>query len=73
MNVLPIKGYNRLSSSPLRKSRCRLVSYSGYKLNTIGKATLLVGTREKFTLVELQVVDHKSQPVFGLRGLVKNN
>ena len=49
VNVLPFKVYNRLSSSPLRKSRCRLVSYSGHKLNTIGKATLLVGTREKFT------------------------
>ena len=33
----------------------------GHKLNTIGKATLLEGTREKFTPVEFQVVDHKSQ------------
>ena len=67
VNVLPFKIYNRLSSSPLRKSRCRLISYSGHKLNTIGKATLLVGTREKFTPVEFQVVDHKSQPVLGLQ------
>ena len=67
VNVLPIKIYNKLSSSPLRKSRCRLISYSGHKLNTIGKATLLVGTREKFTPVEFQVVDHKSQPVLGLQ------
>ena len=51
VNVLPIKVYNRLSSSPLRKSRCKLISYSGHKLNTIGKATLLVGSREKFTPV----------------------
>ena len=67
VNVLPVKVYNRLNSSPLRKSRCRLTSYSGHLLNTIGKATLLVGTREKFTPVEFQVVDHKSQPVLGLQ------
>ena len=65
VNVLPIKVYNKLSSSPLRKSRCRLISHSGHKLNTIGKATLLVGTKEKFSPVEFQVVDHKSQPVLG--------
>ena len=36
-------------------------------LNTTGKATILVGTREKFTPVDFQVVDHKSQPILGLQ------
>ena len=36
-------------------------------MNTIGKATLLVGTREKFTHVEFHVVDNESQPVLGLQ------
>lgn len=59
------KSYIRLTSSPLKKSRCKLISYSGYKLNTIGKASLLVGAKEKFSPVE--VVDHKAQPVLGLQ------
>ena len=67
VNVLPIKIYNRLSNSTLQKSRCKLISYSGHKLNTIGKATLLVGTKEKFSPVEFQVVDHQAQPVLGLQ------
>ena len=67
VNVLPYKIYNRLSRNILKKSRVKLVSYSGHKLNTLGKATLLVGTKDAFSPVEFQIVDHKVQPVLGLQ------
>ena len=67
VNVLPYKLYNRLSRSPLKKSRVKLVFYSGHKLNTLGKATLLVGTKDAFSPVpEFQIVNHKVQPALGL-------
>ena len=71
VNVLPLKVYTRLSRSPLKRSRDKLISYSGHKLNTIGKATLLVGTKDKFSPVEFQVVDHKAQPVLGLQSCLE--
>ena len=39
------------------------------KLNTLGKATLLVGTKDAFSPVEFQIVDHKVhvQLVLGLQ------
>lgn len=67
VNVLPLGVYKRLSSSQLKKSRVKLISYSGHKLNSMGKAILLVGTKNKFSPVEFQVVDHKAQPVLGLQ------
>ena len=67
VNVLPVKVHSRPSNSPLTKSRVKLVSYSGHKLDTIAKATLLVGAKEKFFPVEFQVADHKAEPVLGLQ------
>ena len=71
VNVLPLKVYTRLSRSPLIRSRDKLISYSGHKLNTTGKATLLVGIKDKFSPVEFQVVDHKAQPVLGLQSCLE--
>ena len=56
VNVQPYKLYNRLIWSLLKKSRVKLVSYAGRKLNTLGKATLLVGTKDVFSPVEFQIV-----------------
>ena len=67
VNVLPVKVHTRPSNSPWTKSRVKLLPYSGHKVNTITKATLLVGAKEKFFPVEFQMADHKAEPVLGLQ------
>ena len=62
-----VKSIQYTEESSFGKIKIQSFSYSGNKLNTIDKATLLLGTRGKFTPVEFQVVDNESQPVLGLQ------
>ena len=47
-NVLPLHVYTQINrNKPLKSSNSRLVSYSGHRLDTVGKVTLLVSTKDK--------------------------
>ena len=52
-NVLPLYVYKQTRNKPLMRSKSRLVSCSGHKLETIGKATQLVSTKDKYILGSL--------------------
>lgn len=66
-NVLPLHIYKQISSKPLKGSKSKLVSYSGHRLNTVGKITLLVSTKDKYVPVEFEIVKSKASPIFGLK------
>ena len=72
-NVLPLHIYNQISDRPLKPSKSRLVSYSGHKLNTVGKVTLLVSTKNKYVPIEFEIVKDKSTPLFGLKACLELN
>ena len=67
-NVLPLHVYKQINrNEPLKRSNSRLVSYSGHRLDTVGKVTLLVSTKDKYVPVEFENVKNKATPIFGLR------
>ena len=72
-NVLTLHIYNQISDRPLKPSKSRLVSYSGHKLNTVGKVTLLVSTKNKYVPIEFEIVKDKSTPLFGLKACLELN
>ena len=72
-NVLPLHIYNQISDRPLKPSKSRLVSYSGHRLNTVGKVTLLVSTKNKYVPIEFEIVKDKSTPLFGLKACLELN
>ena len=47
-NVIPLKLYNEISKKNLKRTSAKLVSYSGHKLDSAGKATLLINTKNKY-------------------------
>lgn len=48
-NVLPLHVYKQITrNKPLKRSNSRLVSYSGHMLDTVGKVTILVSTKDKY-------------------------
>ena len=66
-NVLLLHVYKSLSQAKLEKSMARLTSYTGHRMNTVGKTTLLLSHRNKYYPVEFQVVDcAEKEPVLGL-------
>ena len=72
-NVLPYHVYKQISRKPLKASKSRLVSYSGHRLNTVGKATLLVSTKDKYIPMEFEIVKDKSMPILGLKACLDLN
>ena len=72
-NVLPLHIYNQISDRPLKPSKSRLVSYSGHRLNTVGKVTLLVSTKNKYVPIEFEIVKDKLTPLFGLKACLELN
>lgn len=72
-NVLPLHIYNQISDRPLKPSKSRLVSYSGHRLNTVGKVTLLVSTKNRYVPIEFEIVKDKSTPLFGLKACLELN
>ena len=51
----------------MRKSKTRLVSYTGHKIPVTGKTTLQVKLRGKSHPVEFQIIEHPATPVIGLQ------
>ena len=73
-NVLPLHVYKQINrNKPLKRSNSRLVSYSGHRLDTVGKVTLLVSTKDKYVPVEFEIVKNKATPIFGLKTCLELN
>ena len=73
-NVLSLHVYKQISrNKPLQRSNSRSVSYSGHRLDTVGKVTLLVSTKEKYVPVEFEIVKNKATPIFGLKTCLELN
>ena len=72
-NVLPYHVYKQISHKPLKASKSRLVSYSGHRLNTVGKITLLVSTKNKYIPLEFEIVKDRSMPILGLKACLELN
>ena len=67
-NVLPYTLYCKPTREKMKKSKTRLVSYTGHKIPVMGKATLSV-KRETWKPhpVEFQIIEHSATPVIGLQ------
>ena len=72
-NVLPYHVYKQISHKPLKASKSRLVSYSGHRLNTVGKVTLLVSTKNKYIPLKFEIVKEKTMPILGLKACLESN
>ena len=72
-NVLPHHVYKQISHKPLKASKSRLVSYSGHRLNTVGKVTLLVSTKNKYIPLEFEIVKDKWMPILGIKACLELN
>ncbi|KAL9986304.1 hypothetical protein ACROYT_G000436, partial [Oculina patagonica] len=66
-NVLSYALYCKLTREKMKKSKTRLVSYTGHKMPVMGKATLNVKLRGKSHPVEFQIIEHPATPVIGLQ------
>ena len=62
-NLLPYALYCKLTREKMRKSKTRLVSYTGHKIPAMGKATLQVKPIAKSHPVEFQIIEHPATPV----------
>ena len=51
----------------MRKSKTRLVSFTGHKIPAMGKATLQVKLSGNSHPVEFQIIEHPATPVIGLQ------
>ena len=49
------------------------MSYSGHRLDTVGKVTLLVSSKDKYVPVEFEIVKNKATPIFGLKTCLEPN
>ena len=66
-NVLPLSTYKQLTAEKLGKSRTKLISYSGHRILTVGKNTVIISHKEKFYPTEFQVIDQEGAvPILGL-------
>ena len=72
-NVLPLHMYKQISNKQLQRSKSRLVSYSGHRLDTVRKVTLLVSCKDKYVPVEFEIVKNKATPIFGLQTCLELN
>ena len=66
-NVMPLSLYQQITQEKLQKSNTKLMSYSGHRMQTIGKKTLLVESKGKFYPTEFQITAKTGlTPVLGL-------
>ena len=73
-NVMPRSSFVKLTTDNIRKSRTKLVSFSGHKINVVGKGTLLVQHKGKYFPVEFQLVDRDDlTPIIGLSTCLEMN
>ena len=66
-NVMLLSLYKQVTKEKVQRSTTKLISYSGHKMQTIGKITLLVEYIDKFYPAEFQVTAQEEvMPVLGL-------
>ena len=65
-NVISKETYNRICQQPLRKSRAKLVTFGGHRMDSLGKAIILCEHKNKYSAVEFEVLSKVSN-VLGLK------
>lgn len=65
-NILSKSLYDKISSGKLAKSKSRLVSYSGHRIDTTGKANLSLCYKGKYYVADFEIVSENSEPILGL-------
>ena len=67
-NVMPLDIYQRISNKKPAKSSAKLMSYSGHRIKTIGKNTLIVSHKRQLHPVEFQITNQTgATPLLGLQ------
>ena len=67
-NVLPLQVYRQINrNKPLKRSNSRLVSYSGHRLDTAGKVTLLYQLKTNMFQWNMNLSRTKQRRFFGLK------
>ena len=63
----PLSLYKQLTKEKVQRSTTKLISYSGHKMQTISKNTLLIEYKDKFYPAKFQVTAQEEvMPVLGL-------
>ena len=65
-NVMSIETYQQVTSQPLQKSHTRLITFSGHKIKSHGRARLLCEHKNRYTVAEFEIVKG-CQNVLGLK------
>ena len=66
-NVISKKTYDQISKRPLLKSKTKLVTFGGHKVKACSKASIACEYKQKFTVVEFEVVNQNIPNVLGLK------
>ena len=66
-NVISKHSYDQISKRPLLKSKTKLVTFGGHKMNACGKTSITCEHKEKYTVVEFEVVKQDVPSVLGLK------
>lgn len=72
-NVMSKPLYDTLTKKPLKKSKVKLISYSGHSMSTIGKAELALCYKSKYYTLEYHIVNAQVTPVLGLQTCLDMN
>ena len=65
-NVVPVSLCRKVRIEYNHKTGAKLISYSGHKIKAVGKATIAVECKNKYYLLDVQVVNSDVIPVLGL-------
>ena len=65
-NVMSIETYQQVTSQPLQKSHTRLITFSGHKIKSCGRARLLCEHKNQYTVAEYEIVKGRLN-VLGLK------
>ena len=66
-NVISKRSYDLISRRPLLKSKTKLVTFGGHKMKACGKACITCEYKDKYTIVEFEVVKQDVPNVLGLK------
>ena len=66
-NIISKRSYDQISKRPLLKSKTKLVTFGGHKMKACGKACITCEYKEKYTIIEFEVVKEDVPNVLGLR------
>ena len=72
-NVMSKKTYNHVSKETLQKSRTRLVTFGGHKIQACGKITLACEHKGRYTPARFEVVEQDVPSILGLKTCTEMN